>query len=130
MRRNEEDFRRMKLQQERREKLLKKERQQKLGFYAAEEETQKETQKEDYWAHLRERAIMHSQPPVKAKTIITHLGRQSKNQQMYDKQRQFQLQYDFEGLAETVHRERKNLYLDKNAYEFMKTTSSSSNFAI
>ena len=92
-----------------------------------EEKEKKNAPKEDYWVQLRERAIVHSQPPCEGKTIITHLGRQSKNQQIYDKQRLFQLQYDFEGLAQTLHRERDNIYLDKNAYEFLRTTSNSSN---
>ena len=77
----------------------------------------------DLFRGLKDRAKKHSQPAPQAKIEISHLARQSKNQMLFDQQRQFQIQFDFEGLASEVHRERQNIYVDRPAFEILKTAS-------
>lgn len=77
----------------------------------------------DLFRDLRERAKKQSQPAPQAKIDVSHLSRQSKNQLLFDKQRQFQLQFDFEGLASELHLERKNVYVDRAAFEVLQTAS-------
>ena len=74
---------------------------------------------EENFRDIRKRALTASEPPAAAKVNIAHLGRQSKNQALHDQQRVFQIQYDFEGLTQEIHRERQNVYMDRNGYEFL-----------
>ena len=69
---------------------------------------------------LRARARAHSRTAPSAKVIITHLGRVSKNAKMYDKNRQFQLMYDFEGLAKEIKHEKKKVYVEPESYKMLQ----------
>ena len=40
---------------------------------------------------------------------------------LFDRQRQFQIQFDFEGLASEVHRERQNVYVERPGFEILQT---------
>ena len=84
---------------------MRKEQLKKTGKCDTPEE-KKEKSMDELFKDLKQRAKLHSQPPPAAKVNIAHLGRQSSNQMMYDAQRCFQIQYDFEGLSQAIHAER------------------------
>ena len=80
----EEDHRRLVLQQERREQKARAERFRRTG---QREPKKNEAQGQDLFRDLKKRARLHSQPAPATKIEISHLGRQRKNQMLYDKQR-------------------------------------------
>ena len=65
---------------------------------------------------LRARARAHSRVAGSAKVMITHLGRTSKNAKIYENNRLFQVNYDFEGLAMTIKRQKNKVFVEPEAY--------------
>lgn len=75
---------------------------------------------------LKARARAHSRAAPTAKVMITHLGRVSKNQKMYENNRQFQLQYDFEGLAGEIARQKDKVFVEPEAFELLNSAQTTS----
>ena len=70
---------------------------------------------------MRQRALQRKTVTSKAKIEISHLSRQHKHLAIFDRQRQFQIQCDFEGLVSEVNRERKRVYVDRQSMELLRT---------
>ena len=117
----DEEYKRMLLSQERRAKKEKWEHFKRTGFVPKKQENDNE----DFIATLREKAKNRTKTRGKAKIDISHLSRQHKHQVSFDKQRCFQLQFDFEGLIAEVNRERKNVYVTESGEQMLKAATNS-----
>lgn|ERR1719469_899040 len=102
----DEEFRRLQIQQDR----IKSNSERRLEAKQASELNVQD---------LRKRAKAYIRMAPSAKVSISHLGRVSKNAKLYQKNRQFQLMYDFEGLAREISLEKKKVYVDPEAYHLL-----------
>ena len=105
------------LKEKRREKQQKYETYRRTGVW----EKKKVMDHDTYVRHLKRGVKNKPTRPAGAKIDVSHLGRQHKNQAIMDKDRQFQLAFDFEGLAQEVHEERQKVYLDRSGFETLRT---------
>lgn len=109
----EEDFRRITIQQDKIKKEDKK-----------VEEDSKSTVIDIQGIKARARANSRAAPA--SKVSIAHLGRVSKNKILYETNRQFQLNYDFEGLAREIKLEKDNIYVSHEAHQLLKNAKNTS----
>ena len=54
------------------------------------------------------------------KSLVTRV---SKHQKIYERNRQFQISYDFEGLAREVKAQKNKIYVEPEAHELLKTVT-------